>query len=145
MAWEKQNKKFEALIRSFIETLVTVFFNFHYLEPYLQKQPPYYAWKQPQCVIWNTALKNFAFAGKHLLWKSVTFLIKLQAWYAILSKERIWHWCFPVNFVKFIRPRSFTERLRSLLLYLGLYETSMMGTTRNASILRYFGFAKFKF
>ena len=34
----------------------------------------------------------------------VSFLIKLQAFRpAILLKRRLWHSCFPVNFVKFLR------------------------------------------
>ena len=41
----------------------------------------------------------------------VSFLIKLQAFGkpATLSKKRLWHSCFPVNFVKFQRTRFFIE------------------------------------
>ena len=41
----------------------------------------------------------------------VSFLIKLQAPPATLLKKRLWHRCFPVNFVKFIRTPFFTEHL----------------------------------
>ena len=39
----------------------------------------------------------------------VSFLIKLQA--ATLLKKRLWHRCFPVNFVKFLRTPFFIEHL----------------------------------
>ena len=35
-----------------------------------------------------------------------------------LLKKRLWHWCFPVNFVKFLRSPFFIENLRWLLLFL---------------------------
>ena len=47
-----------------------------------------------------------------------SFLIKLQAWPATLLKKSLWHRCFPVNFAKFPRTPSFTERLQRLLLLL---------------------------
>ena len=34
---------------------------------------------------------------------------------ATLLKKRLWHMCFPVNFAKFLRIPSLTERLRWLL------------------------------
>ena len=42
----------------------------------------------------------------------VSFLIKLQA----LGTKRLWHRCFPVNFVKFLRTLFPKEHLRWLLL-----------------------------
>ena len=38
----------------------------------------------------------------------VPFLIKLQAAPATLLKKRLWHRCFPANFVKFLRT-SFSQ------------------------------------
>ena len=35
---------------------------------------------------------------------------------ATLSKKRLWHRCFPVNFAKFLRAPFLTEHLRWLLL-----------------------------
>ena len=35
---------------------------------------------------------------------------------ATLLKKRLWRWCFPVNFVKFLRTPFFTEHLQRLLL-----------------------------
>ena len=53
-------------------------------------------------------LRNFAkFTGKHLCQS-------LRS--ATLLKKRLWHRCFPVNFVKFIRASFFTEHLWWLLL-----------------------------
>ena len=48
---------------------------------------------------------------------SVSFLIKLQDWPATLLKKRLWHRCFPVNFVKFLRTPFLTEHLWWLLIY----------------------------
>ena len=50
----------------------------------------------------------------------VSFLIKLQASGlrpAALLKKRLWHRCFPVNFVKFLGTPIPTEHLWSLLLF----------------------------
>ena len=41
----------------------------------------------------------------------VSFLIKLQAWPATLLKKKLWHKCFPVNYVKFLRTPFFIEHL----------------------------------
>ena len=38
---------------------------------------------------------------------------------ATLLKKRLWHRCFPVNFVKFLRTPFFTEHLWWLLLMSG--------------------------
>ena len=35
---------------------------------------------------------------------------------ATLLKKSLWHWCFPVNFAKFLRTSFFKEHLRWLLL-----------------------------
>ena len=44
----------------------------------------------------------------------VSFLIKLRNLRpATLLKKRLWHRCFPVNFVKFPRTPFFTEHLRT--------------------------------
>ena len=37
---------------------------------------------------------------------------------ATLLKNRLWHWCFPVNFAKFLRTPFLEEHLRWLLLFL---------------------------
>ena len=46
----------------------------------------------------------------------VSFLIKLRP--TTLFKKRLWHMCFPVNFVKFLKTPFFSEHLRWLLLYI---------------------------
>ena len=48
----------------------------------------------------------------------VSFLIKLQARPVTLLKKRLWHRCFPVNFMKFLRaPFSQNTSWRLLLVY----------------------------
>ena len=61
-------------------------------------------------------LRNFAkFTGKHLC--QILFFNKVAGFRpSTLSKKRLWHWCFPANFAKFLRTPSFTEHLRWLLL-----------------------------
>ena len=83
---------------------------------------------RPNVLCEKGVLRNFAkFTRKHLcqslffnkvadICARVSFLIKLQAPPATLLKKRLWHWCFPVNFAKFLRTPFFTEHLRWLLL-----------------------------
>ena len=53
----------------------------------------------------NGVLRNFAkFTGKHLCQSP-----------AILLQKRLWHSCFPVNFIKFLRTAFFIEHLWWLL------------------------------
>ena len=55
-----------------------------------------------RCFVKRGVLRNFTkFTGKHLC--QSLFLIKLQVRPATLLKKRLWHKCFPVNFVKFLR------------------------------------------
>ena len=42
----------------------------------------------------------------------VSFLIKLQAsGVELYFKKRLWHWCFPVSFEKFVKAPFFIEHL----------------------------------
>ena len=79
----------------------------------------YFPQKQPQEVFCKKAvLENFAkFTGKHLY--QTIFFNKLadrrpEACNSI--KKRIWHRCFPVNFVKLLRTLFSLEKLWWLLL-----------------------------
>ena len=59
-------------------------------------------------------LKNFTkFTGKHLC--QTLFFNKVAA---TLFKKRVWHRCFPANFVKFLRTSISIEHLWWLLLCL---------------------------
>ena len=61
-------------------------------------------------------LKNFAkFTGEHLC-QSLFFNKVADLRFVALLKMRLWHRCFPVNFVKFLRTPFFKEHLWSLLL-----------------------------
>ena len=61
---------------------------------------------RPEVFCKKGVLRNFAkFAGKHLC-QTLLF-----------NKRRLWHRCFPVNFVKFLRTPFFTEHLQWLFLY----------------------------
>ena len=57
------------------------------------------------------------FTGKHLC-KSLSFNKVAGLRPATLLKRRLWHRCFPVNFVKFLRTPILTEHLWWLLLKL---------------------------
>ena len=64
-------------------------------------------------------LKNFAkFTGKYLC--QGLFFNKVAA---TLSKKRLWHMCFPVNFIIFLRIPFFIEHLRCLLLVISINYT----------------------
>ena len=56
-------------------------------------------------------LRNFAkFTGKHL--RQSLFFNKVEGFRpATLLKKRLWHRCFPVNFVKFLRAPFFIDHL----------------------------------
>ena len=55
-----------------------------------------------RCSVRKGVLRNFSkFTGKHLC--QSLFLIKIGLRPATLLKKRLWHRCFPVNFVKFLR------------------------------------------
>ena len=62
-------------------------------------------------------LRNFTkFTGKHLC-QSLFFNKVAGLGPATLLKKRLWHRCFPVNFVKFLRTPFLTEHLWWLLLH----------------------------
>ena len=44
----------------------------------------------------------------------VSLLIKFKARHVTLFKKSLWHRCFPVSFVKFIKDTFFTEHLRTI-------------------------------
>ena len=71
-----------------------------------------------RCSIKKGVHKNFTkFTGKHL--RQSLFFNKVAGLRpATLVKKSLWHRCFPVNFVKFLRTPFLTEHLWCLLLIL---------------------------
>ena len=68
------------------------------------------------CSVRKGVLKNFTkFTRKHLC-QSLSFNKVAGLRCAALLKKRVWHKCFPVNFVKFLRTPCFAEHLLWLLL-----------------------------
>ena len=67
---------------------------------------------RPEVFCKKGVLKNFAkFTGKQL--RHSLFFNKVAVLRAAtLLKKRLWHRCFPVSFVKFLRRRFLTEHLR---------------------------------
>ena len=69
-----------------------------------------------RCSIKKGVLSNFTkFTGKHLC-QSLVFNKVAGLRPATLLKKRLWHRCFLVNFVKFLRTPFFIEHLWWLLL-----------------------------
>ena len=69
-----------------------------------------------RCSVKKGVLKNFTkFTGKHLC-QSLFFNKVAGLRPATLLKKRLWHRCFPVNFVKFLRTPFYIEHLWRLLL-----------------------------
>ena len=63
---------------------------------------------RPEVLCKKGVLRNFTkFAGKHLFLRPATLL-----------KKRLWHRCFRVNFMKFLRTTLYIEHLWWLLLYM---------------------------
>ena len=72
---------------------------------------------RPEGFCKKAILRNLTkFTGKHLC-QSLFFNKVAGLRPATLLKKRLWHRCFPVNFVKFLRAPFYTEHLRWLLLY----------------------------
>ena len=72
----------------------------YYYNTDICKDPSDYRSSRPEVFCKKSILRNFAkFTGKHLC-QSLFF-----------NKKRLWHWCFPAKFVKFLRTPFFTEHL----------------------------------
>ena len=75
-----------------------------------------YRSSHPEVFCKKGILRNFAkFTGKNLS-QSLFFNKVAGLRPATLFKKRLWHRCFPVNFVKFLRTPFLTEHLRWLFL-----------------------------
>ena len=69
---------------------------------------------RPEVFCKKDVLRNFTnFTGKHLCQRLL--FNKVSKFFKLLKKS-LWHRCFPVNFMKFLRTPSLTEHLRWLLL-----------------------------
>ena len=94
--------------------------NFH---PTTQKPENFFSYKNtedrrssPEVFCKKGVLRNFTkFTGKHLC-QSLFFNKVAGLRPAFLLKKRLWHICFPVNFVKFLRAPFYIEHLWWLLL-----------------------------
>ena len=65
---------------------------------------------RPEVFCQKSVLRNFTkFTGKYLC--QSLFFNKVAGLSATLLKKRLWHRCFPVNFVKFLRAPFFKEHL----------------------------------
>ena len=74
-----------------------------------------------RCSLGKGVLRNFAkFTGKHLC-QSFFFNKVAGLRHATLLKKRLWHRCFPVNFVKFLRRPFLQNTSARLLLDVDLY------------------------
>ena len=85
--------------------------------PFVQKKCNTFRSSHQRCSIIKGVYRNFAkFKGKHLCLS--LFFNKAAGLRrpATLLKTRLWHRCFPVKFVKFLRTPFFVEHLWWLLL-----------------------------
>ena len=73
--------------------------------------------KKPKSVkeiyIYASRSSHYTLSENDMAYKGLTKLIKLPQ-PATLSKKRLWHSCFAVNFAKFLRTPFLTEHLRWL-------------------------------
>ena len=71
-----------------------------------------YRSSRPDVFCKKDVLRNFGkFTGKHLLCQSL-YYNKVADQSCNFIKYRLWHRCFPVNFIKFLRTHFFREQLR---------------------------------
>ena len=104
-----------------ISSYCFVLFETHIFENFLQKSPAivklqvyqFFPPKQPPKVFCNRRCK---LTGKHL-YQNLFFSKVTVLRPATLSKRRLWHKCFPVNFSKFLRTPFLQNPSRRLLLY----------------------------
>ena len=76
---------------------------------------------RPELFCKEGVIRNFTkFTEKHLR-QSIFFNEVAGLMSTTLLKKRIWHRCFPVNFVKFLRTPCSVEQLRWLLLLTELF------------------------
>ena len=72
---------------------------------------------RPEVFCKKVVLRNFAkCTGKHLC-QSLFFNKVAGLRLATLLKKRVWHRCYPVNFMKFLRTTFIIKHLRWLLLF----------------------------
>ena len=69
-----------------------------------------------RCSVRKGVLRNSAKFTEKQLCQSLFFNKVAGLRPATLSKKRLWHRCFPVNFAEFLRTPFLTEHLRWLLL-----------------------------
>ena len=69
----------------------------------------------------SKTISAFADTDLQLMMKMVTNNNLQKPWPATLLKKRLWHRCFPVNFLKFVRTPFYTEHLCRLLLNLSTH------------------------
>ena len=69
-------------------------------------------------------LRNFAkLTGKRLCQSIFFNKVAVIRPVTLLKKKRLWHWCFPVNFTKFLRTLFLQNTFGRLLLF--LYEVNL--------------------
>ena len=67
-----------------------------------------------EAVVWRCSVKKVFLEISQNSQKNTCaslFFNKVAGRPATLLKKRLWHWCFPVNFVKFLRKPFFTEHI----------------------------------
>ena len=111
----RRKDKLPKLKKTIIKNITDVWFEGSFIKSY-----PKFIFRssRPEVFCKKGVLRNFAkFTVKHL-WQRLFFNKVSGLCPATLLKKNLWHRCFPVNFVKFLRtPPSFTEHLRWMLLY----------------------------
>ena len=85
-----------------------------------------YRGSRPDVFCFKGVLRNFTkFTGKYLC-QNIFFNIIAGLRPVTLLKKRLWHRCFPENFVKFLRTPFFIENLQWLLLSLRLVQGEIL-------------------
>ena len=94
----------------------TMYLSFFHPTQWVDNCDKSYRSSHQSCSVKKSVLRNFKkFTGKHLC-QSLFFNNVAGLRPATLLKKRLWHRCFPVNFVKFLRTPFLTEYLWLLLM-----------------------------
>ena len=93
----------------------------------------------------KVVLKNFAKLTGKCFCYSLFFSNAASLRHATLSKRRLWHRCFPVNFAKFLRTPFFIEHIRELLLYISMVPLTRKENSKHFILVCSFSTAKLLF
>ena len=104
------------------------------VKSYFSKVAGFYRSSHQRCSIKKVFLERSSQDSQENTCIRDSYLIELQTWKAV--KKRLWHKCFPVNLVKFLREPFFTEHLWTTASAFSFSEAATRGVLEKKVFLR---------